>query len=46
MRTTCHYFANLEFDIFDAGGPRCPFITSVIIAVRIQTLSVHCLAVS
>jgi len=33
-------FDNLELDIFDAGGPQCHFITSVIIAVRIRTLSV------
>ena len=29
--TTCPYFDNLEFDIFDAGGPQCRFITSVTI---------------
>jgi len=28
------------FEIFDAGGPQCYFITSTI-AVRIRTLSVH-----
>jgi len=39
--TTCYYFDNLESDIFDAGGPQCHFITSVTIAVRIRTLSVH-----
>ena len=39
--TTCPYFDNLEFDIFDTGGPQCHFITSVTIAVRIRTLSVH-----
>jgi len=39
--TTCPYFDNLEFDIFDAGGPQCHFITSITIAVRIQTVSVH-----
>ena len=37
--TTCPCFNNLEFDIFDAGGPQCHFITSVTIAVRIRTLS-------
>jgi len=39
--TTCPYFDNLEFDIFDAGGPQCHFITSFIVPVRILTLSVH-----
>jgi len=38
---TCPYFHNPEFDIFDAGGPQCRFITSVTIAMRIRTLSVH-----
>jgi len=38
---TCPYFDNLEFDIFDAGGPQCHFITSFTMAVRIRTLSVH-----
>jgi len=35
------YFDNLEFDIFHAGDPQCQFITSVNIAVRIQTLSAY-----
>jgi len=39
--TTCPYFDNVEFDIFDAGGAQCHFITSVAIAVRIRTLSVY-----
>jgi len=39
--TTCACFDNLEFDIFDAGGPQCHFITSVTIAVRILTLSLY-----
>jgi len=39
--TTCPCFSNLEFDIFDAGGPQCHFITSVTIAVRIRTFSVY-----
>jgi len=39
--TTCLYFDNLEFDIFDAGGPQFHFITSLTIAVRIRTLSIH-----
>ena len=38
--TTCPCFDNFEFDIFDAGGPQCHFITSVTTAVRIRTLSV------
>jgi len=39
---TCPYFDNLEFDIFDAGGPQsATFIMSVTIAVRIQKLPVH-----
>jgi len=29
---------NLDFDIFDAGGPQFHFIASVTIAVRIRTL--------
>jgi len=37
--TTCPYFDYLDFDIFDAGGPQCPFITSVTTAIRIQRLS-------
>jgi len=28
--TTSSYFDNLKFDIFDAGGPDCHFITSVL----------------
>jgi len=39
--TTCPCFDNLEFDIVDAGGPQCHFITPVTIAVRIRTLSVY-----
>jgi len=39
--STCPYFDNLEFDIFDADGLQCHFIMSVAIAVRIRTLSVH-----
>jgi len=31
--TTSPYFDNLEFDIFDTGGPQCQFIKSVTIAV-------------
>jgi len=38
---TCLYFGNLEFDIFDAGGPECHFIMSFTSAVRIRTLLVH-----
>jgi len=41
LYTTCPYFDNLEFDMFDAGGLQCHFITSVAITVRIRTLSVH-----
>ena len=33
--TACPSFDNLEFEIFDAGGPQCHFITSVTIAARI-----------
>jgi len=36
MLTTCPYFDNLEFDIFDAGGPQCYFITSVTDAFSIS----------
>ena len=32
--TTCPYFDNLKFDIFDAGGPQYHFITSVLRAGR------------
>jgi len=39
--TTCPYFDNLEFDIFDADGLRCHCIMSVTIAGRIRTLSVY-----
>jgi len=39
--TTCPYFDTLEFDVFDAGGPQCHFITSLTTAVRIRMLSVH-----
>jgi len=38
--TTCSYFDYLEFDICDAGGRQCHFITSVTIPIRIPTLSV------
>ena len=38
--TTCPYFDNFGFEIFDAGGPQCDFITSVTIMIRIRTLSV------
>jgi len=38
--TTCLYFDNLEFDIFDAGSPQCHYTTSVTIAIRILTISV------
>jgi len=31
----CPYFDNLKFDIFDAGGPQCHFITSVLRAGRL-----------
>ena len=41
LQTTCPCFDNLEFDIFDASGPQCHFITSVTIAARIRTLSVY-----
>jgi len=34
--TTCPYFDNLEFDIFDAGRLQCHFVASVTIAVRIH----------
>jgi len=37
--TSCPYLDNLEFDIFDAGGLQCHFVTSVTIAVRIRCLS-------
>ena len=36
--TTCPYFDNLEFDIFDAGGPQCYFVTSFTMAIRIRTV--------
>jgi len=39
--TTSPYIDNLEFDIFDAVGPQCHFITSVTITVRIRTLSIY-----
>jgi len=39
--TACPLFDNLQFDIFDAGGPQCHFITSFTIAVRIPTLSIQ-----
>jgi len=29
----CPYFDNLDFEIFDAGGLQCYFVTSVTIAV-------------
>jgi len=41
MLTTCPYVDHLEFDIIVVGGPQCPFITCVTIAVRIRTLSGH-----
>jgi len=42
MLTTSPYFDNLEFDVFDAGGPQCHFITTVTITVGIRTLAVYC----
>jgi len=39
--TTCPYFDNLEFDIFDASGYQRHFITSVTIAIRIRMVSVQ-----
>jgi len=39
--TTCPYFDNHEFDIFDEGSLQCHFIMSFTIAVRIPTLSVQ-----
>ena len=39
--TTCPYFDNLYFDIFDVGCAQCNFIMFVTIAVMILTLSVH-----
>jgi len=39
--TTCPHFVTFGLEIFDAGGPQFHFITSVAIAVRIGTLSVH-----
>jgi len=41
MLTTCPYFDNRKFDIFDAGGAQRRFSTSLTITVRIRTLSVH-----
>jgi len=42
--TTCPCFDTFGFDMFDAGGPQCHFITSVTTAVRIRTLSVYLLS--
>jgi len=39
--TSCPYFDNPEFENFDAVGFQCHFVTSVTIAMRIRTLSVH-----
>jgi len=39
--TTFPYFDNLEFDMFNAGGPQCHFITSATIAVNIRMLPVR-----
>ena len=39
--TTCCYFDNFENGIFDADVLQCHFITFVIIAVRIRTLSAY-----
>jgi len=41
MLTTCPYFDNLEFDIFDASGAQCHFIMFVANVVGIRTDSVH-----
>jgi len=41
LLTTYLYFDNLEFDILDAGGRQCHFITSFTIAVKIRTVPVH-----
>jgi len=37
--TTCPYFDNFEFDIFDVGGPQSHFILSVTIAVAFEHFS-------
>jgi len=37
--TTCPYFDNLEYDVFDAGGLQNNFLTSATFAVRIPTLT-------
>jgi len=34
---TCPYFDNLKFDTFDADGPQCHFITSVLRAGKFHT---------
>jgi len=40
MLATCpHFDNNLEFDIFDAGGPQCHFIIPATLLVSIHTLS-------
>jgi len=36
MLTTCPYFDNFEFDIFDTGGPQGHIILSVTIAVAFE----------
>jgi len=41
MLTTCAYFDNLGFDIFDAVGSQCHFIMLVATAGTIRTFSVH-----
>jgi len=33
--TTCSCFLNFEFDIFDAGGSQCDFITSVTMTIGV-----------
>ena len=41
LHMTCPYFDDLEFDIFDGGGPQCPLSRLLPLQLRIRTLSVH-----
>jgi len=38
---SCSCFDNLEFDLFEASGLQCHFITSVTVAYRIPKLPVY-----
>jgi len=39
--TTCAYFDNLKFYIFDVGGPQCHIVTSILLGRRFPCVHWH-----